>query len=345
MAEYTVETGGTVEERTDVEVLPGGAAGLTGVGRVLVGIPAYNEAAAIAGVVERASAYADTVLVVDDGSSDDTARVASEAGASVVRHPENRGYGGALKTIFREAARRDPKHLAIVDADGQHDPRDVASLIGARADTQADLVIGSRYAGVESSIPTYRRAGLWVVNTATNLALGTARGARIRDTQSGLRAYGPRAYHSLARDRSIGDGMGASTDILHHVVRRGYRVVEVGVAIRYDLGDTSTENPVVHGVELVTNIGRLAASDRPAALVLLPAVAAALMGRSLTRDRARRLGRSAIAAIVGAVVGAALYLVLSIPRPEPEDAVPYELQVRRELFVDEADPETELDLE
>lgn len=315
-------------------------------GSVMVAVPAYDESASIAEIVRTVSPHADTVLVVDDGSSDDTGRVASDAGADVVRHPENRGYGGALKTIFREAARRDPAHLVVIDADGQHDPMDVASLVAARVETQADLVIGSRYETAESSIPAYRRLGLWLVNGATNLSLGTRGDARIRDTQSGLRAYSPRAYHSLATDATIGDGMSASTDILYHVVRRGYRVVEIGVTVRYDLPDTSTENPLVHGVELMFNIARLSASERPGAVVLLPALALSLLGIPFTRSRgsARDRRRLWVASTsVGTLVGLVSYLLLRRPRTTPAAADAYELQVRRVVRADD-DPEPVVDV-
>ena len=325
----------SVQTDPDFDITAVGADRLVGAGEVLVAIPAYNEAAMIGEVVRTAAVHADTVLVVDDGSSDATGKVASEAGASVARHPQNRGYGGALKTIFREAARLDPAHLVIIDADGQHDPQDIASLVAAREDTQADLVIGSRYSTVESDIPAYRRLGLWLVNGATNLSLGTSGDARIRDTQSGLRAYSPRAYHLLAETPTIGDGMSASTDILYHVVRAGCSVVEIGVSVRYDLADTSTENPLVHGVELMTNIARLSATERPMTVMLFPAVLATLVGAPFARrfggPTRSLLGRWTGTTLFGALVGLLAYLLLTRPRAVPADAATYELQVRREL--------------
>ncbi|MFB6105926.1 MAG: glycosyltransferase family 2 protein [Halobacteriaceae archaeon] len=220
---------------------------------VLVAIPAYNEAENIVSVVYEAAAHGD-VLVVDDGSTDDTAARALAAGASVVRHDGNRGYGAALKTAFREGAARDVDALVVLDADGQHDVADVDRLVGQLADSDADVVVGSRFTGdVDSDIPAYRRLGLWVVNGATNLTLD---GATVRDTQSGFRAYAGPVVESLAEADDVCDGMAASTDILYHVVSRGFTVDEVGVVVRYDGDDTSTMNPVVHGVELLANIAR-----------------------------------------------------------------------------------------
>jgi hypothetical protein len=337
MSDFAVTGRGetAIERGVDVDISSVGPDALADAGSIMVAIPAYNEAAAIGDVVNRVATHADAVLVVDDGSDDATGQVASEAGAVVVRHPENRGYGGALKTIFREAARRDPVHLVVIDADGQHDPRDIVSLVTARMETQADLVIGSRYSTVKSSIPAYRRIGLWLVNGATNLGLGTRGDARISDTQSGLRAYGPRAYHSLATDATIGDGMSASTDILYHVVRRGYRVVEVGVTVRYDLPDTSTENPLVHGVELMTNIARLTAAERPGAILGFPVVLAMLaampFARRFTGPEYVRQRRWTATTMAGALLGLCAYLLFTRPRAATERGIPYEMQVRRVL--------------
>lgn len=96
---------------------------------IVVGIPAYNESGSIASVVTAAEEYADSVLVVDDGSRDETALVASEAGATVIEHEYNRGYGAALKTLFRAANREEAEHLVIIDADNQHDPADIPRLV------------------------------------------------------------------------------------------------------------------------------------------------------------------------------------------------------------------------
>jgi glycosyltransferase involved in cell wall biosynthesis len=222
---------------------------------VIVGIPAYNAAGTVGDVVSAALPHADVVLVVDDGSRDATAERAAAAGAEVVGHEENGGYGAALKTLFSEAVERGADCLVVLDADGQHDTADIPRLVAAREDADADVVIASRFAdGGATDAPLYRRFGLGVINLLTNVSLGTLRSGRITDTQSGFRAYSPRALASLAEDDSIGDRMDASLDILYHVRGLDYDITEVGTTITYDVEQASSDDPISHGLELVSAI-------------------------------------------------------------------------------------------
>lgn len=223
---------------------------------VLIGIPAYNEAKSIAGVVADAMAHADEVLVVDDGSDDATSERAREAGATVITHETNMGYGAALGTIFRHAYTTDVDHLVTVDGDGQHDPKDISKLIGTQRSSGADIVIGSRFVdGVGADIPVYRRVGLAVVNTLTNLGLWLRYSSSgVSDTQSGFRAYGRGAIETMVMADEIGTGMGASLDILFHAAREGDEIEEVSTTIRYDIDDPSTQSPVAHGLGLLVAI-------------------------------------------------------------------------------------------
>ncbi|MBX0322129.1 glycosyltransferase family 2 protein [Halomicroarcula sp. F13] len=251
---------------------------------VVVGIPAYNAADSIADVVDRAAPYADEVVVVDDGSRDDTAGRAREAGATVVVHDRNQGYGGALKTLFREAADRDAAHLVVVDADGQHDPGDIPTLVETQTRDDADIVIGSRYVGERrSKIPFVRSLGLAVINDLTNVSLGNLRPSGwVRDTQSGYRAYGRRAVRSLASDQTIGNNMGASTDILYHAHRNRLSVAEVGTTISYDVANASTQGSLSHGLDLVRNIVWTVEYGRPLLIVGLPGAITTLLGVCVT---------------------------------------------------------------
>jgi glycosyltransferase involved in cell wall biosynthesis len=246
----------------------------------LVAIPAYNEAGSIAGVISRTEPHADEVLVVDDGSSDDTATRAREAGATVIQHDYNKGYGGALKTAFVESKRQNVSHLVIIDGDGQHDPADIPQLVAHQRASKADIVIGSRFTGRRrSDIPPYRRFGLWIINVLTNASMGIVRSESwIGDTQSGFRAYGERAIDSLATDSAIGQGMNASTDILYHSQRRRYEIDEIDTVVSYDVENASSQNAISHGLDLVSNILQTIERDHPISSLGLPGVIGTFIG-------------------------------------------------------------------
>lgn len=251
-------------------------------GDVLVAIPAYNEASSIGEVVDTASEYADEVLVVDDGSTDETATRARFAGATVVEHGRNRGYGATLRTAFSEARKRGVDHLVTLDGDGQHDPRDVPRLVERQQQCDAEVVIGNRYHGDRIEIPRYRRFGLRIIDFLTNASIGLFRkSARISDTQSGFRAYDRRAISALAEDELIGDHMNASTDILYRVLDEGYVVEEVGTTIRYDVEDASSYHPITHGLTLLNNILKTVERKHPMTVLGVPGFTSSFVGFGL----------------------------------------------------------------
>jgi glycosyltransferase involved in cell wall biosynthesis len=247
---------------------------------VLIGIPAYNEGGSIGDVVQTARTYASEVLVVDDGSDDGTADAAERAGATVVCHERNRGYGATLKTIFEEAHRRRTDHLVVLDGDGQHEPSDIPHLLDRQRETGDQIVIGSRFVDdTDGEVPFVRRIGLSVVNTLTNLSLGILHPrSRIRDTQSGFRAYDRAAIESLATEAPLSDRMGASTDILYHAHAKGYDITEVSTTVYYDVEDGSTHDPLSHGIVLLHNIVRTVESRRPMTVLGIPGVLITLLG-------------------------------------------------------------------
>lgn len=264
---YTVdaEPGVSPDEQTELELL--------------VAIPAYNEAATIADVVADASSYADCVLVVDDGSDDATVARARDAGAVVVEHERNKGYGGALRTIFREGQRRRASCLVVIDGDGQHRTADIPRLVQRLDETDADLVIGNRFEGENTEIPIYRQFGLWVINVLTNASMGIFRPRdRVTDTQSGFRAYGRQAIRTLAEDETIGTNMAASIDILHHAHRQGYTIEDVGTTISYDVEDASSQNPVTHGLALVSTTLRTIEREHPIGILGIPGFLVTFVG-------------------------------------------------------------------
>lgn len=247
---------------------------------ILIAIPAYNEVDSIGDVVKVANTVADIVVVVDDGSHDNTAQAARDAGAYVIEHDENLGYGAALKTAFEEGARRNVDHLVTLDADGQHDPREVAQIIDHQRKTGTALVVGNRFADeVETDMPLYRRGGLWTINALTNVSLGFFRPSSwVKDTQNGFRAYDAELLESLASDAAIGDRMNASVDILYHTRDQGFSIEEVPLTVNYDVDDANSLNPITHGGMILNNIFRTVERRRPILSLGFPGVSAMVIG-------------------------------------------------------------------
>jgi glycosyltransferase involved in cell wall biosynthesis len=196
--------------------------------RVLVVIPAYDEAESLAATVAevRAKAPEMDLLVVDDGSRDATADVARAAGVPVVRHPVNLGVGGALQTGFRYAVSRGYDIGVQLDADGQHDPAFLRALVAPVVGGTCDLSIGSRYvAHTGYHAPLVRRLGMVLFALIVRLALRQ----RIADTTSGFRAYARRVMEVCQHDFPTDF---PDAPLLIAMARRGFRLLEVPVQMR-----------------------------------------------------------------------------------------------------------------
>jgi len=252
---------------------------------VVIGIPAYNEADTVGGIVRAAREQVGDVVVVDDGSDDRTAAVARDAGATVVSHTRNRGYGAALATLFTAAYEHDADHLVVVDADGQHDPADALDLVVTQRASGGDIVVGSRFAaGADTEMPLYRRAGLAVINGLVGAALRLGYSSNpVTDTQSGFRAYNAAAIEMLACRAELSDGMDASLDILFHAAAEDCTFAETPVDVRYDVAERNTHNPVVHGGVLVRNVVGRVLTDRPLRTLGVPGSLCLLLGGLLSR--------------------------------------------------------------
>ena len=189
-------------------------------------IPAYNEAAVIGRVVADVVRRGYNVAVVDDGSTDETGRRAGAAGAIVVTHPINLGQGAALQTGIRFALRRGADTIVTFDADGQHRPADIDSLIGALATNNADFALGSRFLGGAVAMPPSRRLLLMAATWFTRLTTGL----NVSDTHNGLRAMTRRG---ASRIKLRQNRMAHASELLDEIARSGLRYVEVPVTIEY----------------------------------------------------------------------------------------------------------------
>lgn len=214
--------------------------------KIIALIPAYDEEVAIGSVILRTLQYVDDVLIVDDGSSDATSKIAKLAGAKVITHPTNLGKGEGLKSGFKYIG--DNYDIIItIDGDGQHNPDEIPKLLKPIIDGKTDLVNGSRYMnGPEENTPAYRRVGQQVLDKATNISAGIS----ITDSQSGFRAFTSKITPCF---RFKDTGFGIESEMLVDAAENGFRISEVPITVRYDV-DGSTKNPVTHGVGVLLTI-------------------------------------------------------------------------------------------
>ena len=188
-------------------------------------IPAYGEEKHIGDVVRRTRQQLDHVLVVDDGSNDQTAARAREAGAEVIVHPQNRGKGEAIKTGLRHWLDRQFTYVIILDADGQHLPEEIDRFVNAASTLDAQLFIGTRMNDL-SGMPLLRR----IVNRYMSKRISRVCGQKIPDTQCGFRML----HRQLVPDVLGGaDRFDYETEMLIFASRKGYRIESVPISTVY----------------------------------------------------------------------------------------------------------------
>jgi glycosyltransferase involved in cell wall biosynthesis len=230
----------------------------------IVCIPAYNEEIKINDVVKKSLPYADKVIVCDDGSTDDTAALAKKAGAVVISHEKNQGYGATISTLFDYCRKNNAEIMVTLDGDGQHNPDQIPDLINVILKHKVDVVIGSRSLKDDKDLPSYRKTGIKIItstiNSATNL--------KVTDSQSGFRAYSKEAIDLIHPTES---GMAVSTEILVKISNNGLSMAEVPITVSY-IGDTSTEHPVTHGTHVIGSTLKYVSIKHPMYFYGLPGI-------------------------------------------------------------------------
>lgn len=189
-------------------------------------VPGYNEGAVIASTVAGILPVCPNVVVVDDGSSDDTVEHALAAGALVLRHPVNLGQGAALMTGIRFALDRGASFIATFDADGQHRPDDIARMHSTALRTESDVVLGSRFLENSADIPPARALLLRLATLYTRLTTGLP----LTDAHNGLRLLTRRAAQRL---RIRQNRMAHASEILDWLASSGLTVTETPVRVVY----------------------------------------------------------------------------------------------------------------
>ncbi|MCH8157335.1 MAG: glycosyltransferase family 2 protein [Nitrospinae bacterium] len=212
---------------------------LNGHHKTLIVIPSFNEEVSIGGVLEdiRKHAPGIPVVVIDDGSTDDTARIAEEHGAKVISLPYNSGYGVALQTGYIYALKNDYAIVVQMDADGQHDPACICDLLREAEKEDVDVVVGSRFLGQNSYRTSLaRRTGMFIFGKLASLFCGT----KISDPTSGFQAIKGKAIRFVAGDCYPPDYPDA--DFLIMLNRCGFKIREIPVKMH-----PSRVNKSMHG--------------------------------------------------------------------------------------------------
>ncbi|MFC2004360.1 glycosyltransferase family 2 protein [Chloroflexota bacterium] len=216
-------------------------------------MPAYNEGKYIGSIILQAKQYADEVIVVDDGSTDHTSKIAKLAGATVIRHEKNKGKGIAIQAILAETSKIAPDILVLLDADSQHNPEEIPHLIKAISEG-SDLAIGSRKIR-RNNIPVYRHVGQRVLSYFTRILSGE----KLSDTESGFRALSRKAISEIQLKES---GFAIESEMISAATARGLKVTEVPISIIYTK-DGSTLNPIRHGIGVLNRIVAMISERKP----------------------------------------------------------------------------------
>lgn len=214
--------------------------------KALVVIPAYNEEQNLAAIVAETRDIQPSIdiVVVDDGSTDNTAKIARQVGAQLLQLPFNIGVGGAMRTGFKYARESGYNCVIQIDADGQHDPIFLAALLEQLE--SFDIVIGARFAGEgEYKVSGPRK---WAM-TMLSWSLSRICGTQLTDTTSGFKALGPGAIDLFA-ERYPAEYLGDTVEALVLASRRGLRVTQVPVAMRDRAGGQPSQSPVKAAIYL-----------------------------------------------------------------------------------------------
>jgi glycosyltransferase involved in cell wall biosynthesis len=232
-------------------------------------IPAYNEEQYIQDVIKKSLLHVDKVVVCDDGSTDNTAKLAKDSGAIVISQ-KNQGYGAAIATLFEYARKENAQIMITLDGDGQHNPDQIPLLIDTITTHNVSVTIGSRFLDDTTKASGYRKTGIKIITSASNYGTNF----KVSDSQSGFRAYSKDAIDAI---HPTEQGMAVSTEILLKISNKGLSVAEVPITISYN-GDTSEQHSIPHGVSVLMNTIKYVSIRHPIQFYGIPGLALIVAG-------------------------------------------------------------------
>jgi glycosyltransferase involved in cell wall biosynthesis len=234
-------------------------------------IPAYNEESVIGLVVQNCLKYSDKVIVCDDGSTDQTATNAENAGATVLRNSTNKGKGAAMKQLFDFAKNSEADVIITIDGDGQFLPEEIDKLAKPIIEKSADIVIGYRFQN-NDEMPFYRKLGNKFFDKVTSMASELP----FRDTQSGFRSYSKKAIDLISFNSN---GFAVDSEILINASKKDLKITEEKITVLYNLGTkTSTKHPISHSGDILSSLIEIIAIRHPLKYLGLPGIILFLVG-------------------------------------------------------------------
>jgi glycosyltransferase involved in cell wall biosynthesis len=239
---------------------------------ILAVIPCYNEEVAIGSVVLKSKRHVDTVLVVDDGSNDNTADIARDAGAIVISHKKNFGKSASVKTGFNYALENDFDYVVTLDGDGQHNPDEIPPLLDNILNNGHDISIGFR-SGENTQMPDWRRVGKRALDYITSYS----NGGFVTDSQCGFRAFNKKAIKAIT-PRLNGKDFALESEQLIRAHELDLKVGNTNVSCKYKDLKTSTKNPASHGFSVLNYLIWLIAERRPLLFIGVPGFISVVVG-------------------------------------------------------------------
>lgn len=238
--------------------------------KTIAAIPCFNEQQFIGDIITRAKKYVDKVIVIDDGSTDNTSEAARAAGAEVIKHKARQGAGAATKSGFEASKANNADVLVTLDGDAQHNPDEIPQLLAPIVEGKADLVIGSRFLQPNlnqsqpisinlnkspsisinlNQMPRYRKFGIDVITWLYNLGSKV----KVSDSQSCFRAHSRRLLEAVNITEK---GFGFSVQVLIQARKKGLVITEVPISCVYH-SQGSSLNPVTHGLGVAFTVIKL----------------------------------------------------------------------------------------
>jgi glycosyltransferase involved in cell wall biosynthesis len=236
-------------------------------------IPCYNEQKTIRTIIEQTKPYVDTILIIDDGSTDNTATIARQNGATVISHTTNQGKGTAIKTGFTYAINNHYDYVITLDGDGQHNPHEIPLLLNAITNKPYDISLGFR-TGHTTEMPTWRKIGKRILDYITSLG----NGGFLTDSQCGFRAFNKKAIHALTPELNE-KSFGIESEQLVKAHDHNLQLTNIKISCKYqNLPRTSTKHPLTHALTVLLYIAKHMVLRHPFSCLVVPGFLLACLG-------------------------------------------------------------------